>query len=122
MSENDGATAPEKFAEILAPLRAKYGAERIAAFPVGIHGVLVVRHATGTEARRNRKLLREFQKNNNDEGIEGLDAGLVQTCAVHPTTREEVVAIIEDYPTLVPKVARAIIRISGDGVEELPKG
>ena len=109
-----------KYEAIVRPLAEQHDG-RVAAFPVGRHGVWVVRAATGTEMRRHTKLFRLYQEQKNDEGIEGLAAMMAKACTIHPTDLSAQDAIIEDYPTLVVKVFRRIQELSGDEVEELGK-
>ena len=129
MSENQGAAAPisplEKFEPILKPLREKYDG-RIAPYPVGKYGVLVVRYADGTELRLFRRRIRQLEKIPSEDGaedaIEEHGVNFVLSMVVHPADRDEARRILEDYFQLIPTLTRAINRLSGQGVEELGKG
>jgi hypothetical protein len=121
----DGSPEAKKRAEyeaILAPLRAQYDG-RVKAYPVGKYGLLVVRYATGTEMRFWQKRVRAATNAvpRHEEALDLADGELVTTCALHPE-RQQVQLILEDYPTLSPKVSRDIIALSGEGIQELGKG
>lgn len=110
-----------KYEAIVRPLAEQHDG-RIAAYPVGRHGVWVVRASTGSEQRRHTKLYRLHEENKNKEGIDGLAAEFAKACTVYPTDIAAIDAIIEDYPTLVVKVFRRIQELSGDEVQEVGKG
>lgn len=123
-NDAQGASAPDNEA-ILAPLREKYDG-RIAAFPLGKHGLFVFRYATGQELRFNAKRVREANKNENPEAqhelIEAETLDFIGRVLVYPEDKSKFRVAIEDYWRAATTILGAINRISGASVEELGKG
>jgi hypothetical protein len=94
---------------------------RVTGYPVGRHGILIVKFADRTHLKFFRKKVAQAQKDANDDALDLLDEQLVIGQAVYPETPEAVKAILEDYPVLAAKASREIINLSGDEIQPLGK-
>jgi hypothetical protein len=129
MAGEEGRFAPESedpHEAILKPLRETFDG-RIAAFPVGRHGIIVFRPMSGSEVRYYQRKITEASKPEGGESAisERIDFETVELLlrqCVHPTDKSAARSILDDYYRMIPTVVAAINRISGAGVVELGKG
>lgn len=127
MSDEVKGAAASKYSEILAPLREKYDG-RIAAFPLGKHGLFVIRYPTGLEARMHGKKMRYARKMGVEQGADA-EAELTEFEAVEfllllcqlPTDKAAARAALEDFWGVIPTMMSAANRLAGGDVSDVGK-
>lgn len=100
---------------------------RVRGFPVGKHGILIVKFADRQRIKFFNKKVDALTKSvakdalPDPDAMELLNEQLAIDCAVHPTDQATIKAIFNDYPYLIGKAAFEVIQLSGVEVEPLGK-